>query len=612
MMEMSEECPEYKTNIKEMFRTIFFSMLLTHLSASPDAQLKGYYWQTWETKYAAPSNTNMGIAFSGWVNMKPALSESSQVKEKLPGFQMFSIGGGNNNGYFTSSSLISLDAAISGGSLAGYDGIVYDIEKGDSGLTSNFAASFALAKSKGLMVVVTVSHSAPYGVDDGATLMRSFFSNPDIDYISPQLYTTGEETSNDYETSKGVSWSEYASAKAAIAPSIVIASLYEDAQQQFSTYGITTYGYIQWQQTVNANALSEVRGYYWQTWQTGYSAPTNANVGIAFSGWSNVDQALAESASVKSKLPGTKVFSVGGGNANGRFTTASLTTLTNAIASDALKSYSGVVYDVEQGDSGLASSFSASFAAAKSKGLMVIVTCSHSAPFNITDAATLMSSFFADSNIDYLSPQLYSSGNELTNDFTISHGVNWTEYATAKAAVAPSIVNSSYYTNAQVQFLEYGIITVGYLQWQQSTGTVSTDVDGGDDDKPPIPPWAIAVIVLGICVFVVLVHVCWQCCKLDNNICCSRGHRYGGVGTHDNNVELRTPPKKTELPAAPGNTLSTSGKKSKPATPPYNDDNKSSTRRNLDSQFRESEKTSSSSSPRANVLVTTSSKQVAL
>lgn len=123
--------------------------------------------------------------------------------------------------------------------------------------------------------MVTISNSAPYGVSDGASLMRGFFPNSDIDYLSPQLYgkraqrckriiwsllliiiyiiyntciETGNESSNSYVTGKGVQWTEYASAKAAVIPSIVKASYYSDAKSYFKSKGVTTFGYVQWQQ----------------------------------------------------------------------------------------------------------------------------------------------------------------------------------------------------------------------------------------------------------------------------------------------------------------------------------------------------------------------------
>jgi hypothetical protein len=78
--------------------------------------------------------------------------------------------------------------------------------------------------------------------------MRSFLSNANIDYISPQLYTSGEESSNDYSTIGGVQWKEYANAKGAVVPSIVKASMYSNAQSYFANFRVTTKGYIQWAQ----------------------------------------------------------------------------------------------------------------------------------------------------------------------------------------------------------------------------------------------------------------------------------------------------------------------------------------------------------------------------
>jgi hypothetical protein len=130
---------------------------------------------------------------------------------------------------------------------AGYVGICYDIEEGASGLSTAFANSFAVAKKANLMVFITISHSAPYGISDAAILMNSFFSNTNIDIISPQLYTSGTESANDF-TALTVPWSAYASAKAAIVPSIVTGSYYQSAYDYFAGLKnpIFIQGYVQW------------------------------------------------------------------------------------------------------------------------------------------------------------------------------------------------------------------------------------------------------------------------------------------------------------------------------------------------------------------------------
>jgi len=166
----------------------------------------------------------------------------------LQGTKYVTFGGGNSLGSFTASLLTSINNAISAGTFAAYQGIAYDVESGDSGLEDAFEASFQLAKSNGFQVLVTVSHSAPYGISDAQTLMTSFFTSAYIDFLSPQLYTSGDKTANNHQTTSGttVTWDQCASAKALAIPSIVSTSLYSDAETAFATYGVNTAGYIRW------------------------------------------------------------------------------------------------------------------------------------------------------------------------------------------------------------------------------------------------------------------------------------------------------------------------------------------------------------------------------
>lgn len=208
----------------------------------------GLWWWTWSSNTRVPQGTNCGVAFSGWTDPYKALQDSSKIKSRLPGRKYISLGGGNSNGRFSSTDLKNIQNAIYAGSFAGYDGIVFDIEEGDGGLSEAFKSCFRAARASGYYVLVTVSHSAPYGIPDAANLMRSFFPNPDINYLSPQLYSSGTETYNQYDTVAGVQWSEYASAKATIIPSIVTGSLYNDAASFFRSQGVTIDGYVQWAQ----------------------------------------------------------------------------------------------------------------------------------------------------------------------------------------------------------------------------------------------------------------------------------------------------------------------------------------------------------------------------
>jgi len=206
-----------------------------------------YYW-TWSTGYVNVSNTNMGVAFSGWVNSDQAISESAHVAGKLQGKKYLDLGGGDSSGHWTSAYVQKVGDYCTNGKFSGYSGICFDIEEGDSGLADDFAKTFQACKSAGFTILMTTSASAPYGVGDAATLMRSFFPNPNIDYLSPQIYS-GDPNKNAYTENSGVQFAEYAKARAITVPSIWHAGNYEDAQNVFRTrWGMTLGGYVRWAQ----------------------------------------------------------------------------------------------------------------------------------------------------------------------------------------------------------------------------------------------------------------------------------------------------------------------------------------------------------------------------
>lgn len=213
-----------------------------------DAETIGFWRWTWSRTATPPVGVNLGIAFSGWTDPSTALSASAPVMNQLPGSKYICLGGGNQNGAWTKAGLANVMEAVQSGRFAGYEGIAFDVEEGDSGLETPFQQLFSAAKAQNFKVLVTISHSAPYGIGDGAALMQSFFADPNIDHLSPQLYTTGREPGNDYATSHGVTWQQYAAAKAAIVPSIVSADMYADAQSYFLAQGVTLAGFVQWSQ----------------------------------------------------------------------------------------------------------------------------------------------------------------------------------------------------------------------------------------------------------------------------------------------------------------------------------------------------------------------------
>ena len=95
-----------------------------------------------------------------------------------------------------------------------------------------FASAFQTAKSLGLTVAITVSHSAPYITDtpaDGTAFVTAWAADTNIDIISPQVYSSGTESSPDFaETNNckaaGCLWTLYQNSKPKFVPSIVEAS----------------------------------------------------------------------------------------------------------------------------------------------------------------------------------------------------------------------------------------------------------------------------------------------------------------------------------------------------------------------------------------------------
>ena len=195
----------------------------------------------------APSNTNLCICFSGSSVISNALNKCANVVNQMPGKRYISLGGVNDNGRWTVSALVKLLSAISRNLLSDYEGIAYYLAEGDAGLSSVFAASFRAAKAKKLSILVSFSHSQSNGIRDGSLLIERFLASENIDYISPQLYTSGAETSNDF-TTNGIPWSLYAHSKAKIVPSVIKSGYYSKALSYFSQYGISLAGYIQWSQ----------------------------------------------------------------------------------------------------------------------------------------------------------------------------------------------------------------------------------------------------------------------------------------------------------------------------------------------------------------------------
>ena len=239
-------------NMSKLISLLCLSLSLTTLCLAQIAPpLTGYYWWTWNAGSSPLNISYPYICFSGWTQISQVLSACKNLKIPTNKPKIISFGGGNAAGRWSKSILTNIDAGIKNGQLAGWTGIMYDVGEGDSGLASAFATSFATAKAKGLQVIVTVSFAQPYNIPDAKFLMTNcFLTNTNIDYLSPQFYETGTETSNLYTLAvNGVPWSAFAKSRAKVVPSLVIGSRdYAPAVAEMKKHGVTLYGYLQWSQ----------------------------------------------------------------------------------------------------------------------------------------------------------------------------------------------------------------------------------------------------------------------------------------------------------------------------------------------------------------------------
>jgi len=213
----------------------------------------------------------------------------------------------------------------------------------------------------------------------------------------------------------------------------------------------------------------EYLGYYSYTWDAGSVGPEGANLGVAFSGWVDPQQAIQYSGPA---LKGTKYVSVGGGNDNGHFSASRLATITSSIKTFTDAGFEGLCFDVEECDGGLAADFEKAIAAAKAGGMKVFVTVSHSAPYGCPDGADLVASFLQNENLEFVSPQLYTAGTEPCADFTANDQLAWSGWAVpAKTKIVPSIVDVYQYPQVYDWFKSmHNVIVAGYMQWTEDGG----------------------------------------------------------------------------------------------------------------------------------------------
>ena len=132
----------------------------------------------------------MGAAFYG----SNILTTNYDARAKLfvagfSGTKYITVGGGDNSGTWSAAVISKLVTDINSNLVQtyGFQGIGVDIEIGTTGLLPNFNTLLQTAKSKGLLVFVTISGNAPYAITDNCSLMTGLLASPYIDFLVPQV-----------------------------------------------------------------------------------------------------------------------------------------------------------------------------------------------------------------------------------------------------------------------------------------------------------------------------------------------------------------------------------------------------------------------------------------
>ncbi len=185
-----------------------------------------------------------------------------------------------------------------------------------------------------------------------------------------------------------------------------------------------------------------------------------------FYGYNDLARNIQFSPKIDSRFPGTKFITIGGGSSTGRWSVSVINTLINDINQKKVPSeYKGIGIDIEEGDSGLLSSFRSLFSTAKANSLQVFVTVSGNAPYGISDKCDLMKNgILLDTNINFLVPQLYRTTDAFEGG---ANECGWSMWKTTKIPIVPVIWRKKYKDSEELDnwAKANGLSLSGYMVW---------------------------------------------------------------------------------------------------------------------------------------------------
>jgi hypothetical protein len=212
------------------------------------------------------------------------------------------------------------------------------------------------------------------------------------------------------------------------------------------------------------NTPSNISGYYNWTWSgAGSGNPTGDwNIGVLFGGEDPVT-AITNNISNSYKITAPlKYLNLGGGGSdkNG-WDLSSINYVNNNLQKIKANNWNGICFDIEicTPNVSFVDSFKQCFANCKLNGLNVLVTTSGVLPYSCKIGSgqgnDLVNSWINDSNIDYISPQMYGA------DGTTLELADLTQFINAKAKIIPTIPYAKDWDSIQ----NLGMKPFGYIVW---------------------------------------------------------------------------------------------------------------------------------------------------
>jgi hypothetical protein len=209
-------------------------------------------------------------------------------------------------------------------------------------------------------------------------------------------------------------------------------------------------------------------GYWLWNWDGGkgsFNPDTDCDIGIFFGGEKPADainKNLGKAGSLtKARM---RFLNLGGGGETGIWQLSDFPYINKNLAKIYDYGWDGVCFDVEVCTPNVSfiNAFADCFAKCKAAKLKVLITISHTNPYACQtgkgQGMDLVNAWIKDTNVDFISPQLYSGDGEnlYKSDLSI--------FANAHAKIVPSIP----YEKDWARIQDLGIVPFGYIAWNRS------------------------------------------------------------------------------------------------------------------------------------------------